>query len=350
MIFFPPKSFLGIDIGSSSIKIVELSRAGKKIKLENYIEVEATEKMPFLTYKEKKAVFSNKEISQTIRFILEESKIKTKKAIFTLPDYSTLFTWFDLPPMKKEEIPEAVKYQARQHIPFPLAEVVLDWQVIEGGKKEEKIKILLVVIPNEAVNQYSTIATLSQVQPHALEAEVFAFARSSVREKNKIIALIDIGARTTTCSIIDNGVLKRSYSFDTSGEALTEGIAKFLNIDYDKAEELKKSYGLLPPAKDSGVGVKEILLPLISIILQEIKRVLENFYQSETKPIQKVILGGGGGLLPGLKEYFQEELKKEVQIANPFSELLYPPILEKRLKEIGPFYAIAVGAALRGFE
>ena len=343
MIFFPPKSFLGIDIGSSSIKVVELSRAGKKIKLENYLEVEPTEKKPFLTYKETKAVLSSREISQTLRFSLEESKIKTKKAIFTLPDYSTLFTWFDLPPMGKEEIPEAVKYQARQHIPFPLAEVTLDWQIIEAPEKERKIKILLVAIPNEVVNQYSTIATLSQLQPQALEAEVFAFAKSSAREKNKTVVLIDIGARSTTCSIIDNGVLKRSYSFDISGEELTELISKSLNIDYDEAEELKKSYGL---AKN----LKEILHSLINIILQEIKKVLENFYHSEAKSVQKVILGGGGALLPGLKEYFQEELKKEVQIANPFSNLLYPPGLEKTLKEIGPSYAIAVGAALRGFE
>jgi type IV pilus assembly protein PilM len=343
MIFFPPKSFLGIDIGSSSIKIVELARAGKEIKLENYLEAEATEKTPFLAYKEKKTVLSSREISQTLRFILEESKIKTKKAIFSLPDYSTLFTWFDLPPMGKEEIPEAVRYQARQHIPLPLAEVTLDWQVIEAPEKEGKIKVLLVVIPNEVVNQYSAIASLSQLQPQALEAEVFAFARSSAREKNKTVALIDIGARTTTCSIIDNGVLKRSYSFDVSGEDLTELIAKSLNIDYDEAEELKKSYGL-------SKNLKEVLLSLINIILEEIKKVLENFYHSEAKPVQKVILAGGGALLPGLREYFQEELKKEVQIANPFSSLLYPPGLEKTFKEIGPFYPIAIGAALRGLE
>ena len=354
MVFFPfktiSKSCLGIDIGSSSIKIIELSKSGKRIKLENYVEAEASQRRPFLTYEETMAVLSSRDIAQTLQFILNQTKIKTKKAIFTLPDYSTFFTWFDLPTMSKEEIPEAVKYEARQHIPFPLAEVTLDWQIIKGGDKEGKIRILLVVVPNEVINQYSKIATLSQLNCQVLEAETFAFARSSVREKDKTIALVDIGAKTTTCSIIDNGILKRSYSFDTSGEELTEVIANTLNLDYQKAEELKKKCGFstspLLPAKN----LREILLPVIDLMLNEIKKILENFYQAETKAVQKIILGGGSAFMLGLREYFQDNLKKEVEIAAPFFNIFYPPILEKTLKKIGPSYAIAVGAGLRGFE
>lgn len=354
MIFFPfkiiAKSSLGIDIGSFSIKVVELSRAGKRVKLENYVEVQASPRKSFLTHEETTPILSSQEIAETLQFILDQSKIKTKKAIFTIPDFSSFFTWFALPQMSKEEIPEAVKYEARQHIPFPLSEVTLDWQIIEGGEKEGKTKILLVAVPNETVNQYSKIAALSQLDVPVLEAEVFAFSRSSCREKNKTIALVDIGARTTTCSIIDNGVLKRSYSFDISGEELTDMICGSLNIDYQEAEELKKNYGLSSKGIERAQNLKEILLSPIGSILNEIKKVLENFYQSETKAVQKIILGGGSSLLPGLKEYLGEELKKEIEIANPFFNIFYPPTLEKTLKEIGPSYAIAVGAALRGLE
>ncbi|MBU4299405.1 type IV pilus assembly protein PilM [Patescibacteria group bacterium] len=332
------RSFLGIDIGSSSIKVVELSRTGKTIKLENYAEAAAS--IPLL---------SSQETAQNLRFILEQAKIKTKKAVFTLPDFSSFFTWFDLPPMSEAEIPEAVRYEAKQHIPTPLSGVTLDWQIIEGGGKGKKIKILLVVVPNEFVVQYSTIAKLSQIEPQVLEAEVFALSRSSLVNENKITALVDIGARSTTCSIIDNGVLKRSYSFDLSGNELTQIISQSLNIDELKAEELKKKYGLLTN-RVKEKNLREILLPLINLILNEIKKVLENFYQSETKTVQKVILAGGTALLPGLREYFESDLKKEVKITEPFFGISHPQTLEKTLKEIGPSYAIAVGAALRGLE
>lgn len=350
MIFSPFKmiarSCLGVDIGSSSIKVVELSKSGKRIRLENYIEAQSLPKKPFLTYRETSATLSSQDIAQTLQFILKQSNIKTKKAIFTIPDFSSFFTWFDLPKMEEEEIPEAIKYEARQHVPFPLSEVTLDWQIIGDGGKEEKLKILLVAVHNEIINQYSKIALLCQFELQALEAEVFALSRSSVKEKNKIIALVDIGARTTTCSIIDNGVLKRSYSFDISGEELTHIISRSLNVDFQKAEEIKKNYGIFSKEK----SLKEILLPLLGLILTEVKKVLENFYQSESKGVQKIILSGGGVLLSGLKEYFEEDLKKEVEIASPFSGIFYPPVLEKTLKEIGPSYAIAVGAALRGLE
>ncbi len=349
MISFPFKiitrSSLGIDIGSSSIKVVELSKSGKRVKLENYAETQSSQEKPFRTLEETIPLLSFQEIAKNIKFILEQAKIKTKKAILTIPDFSSFFTWFDLPLMSKAEIPEAVRYEARQHIPSPLSEVTLDWQIMEEEEKGKKIKILLVAVPNEFVEQYSMISTLAQLELKALEAEVFALARSSLANENKTVVLVDIGARSTTCSVIDNGVLKRSYSFDISGDELTQVISKSLSIDELKAEELKKNYGIL-----KGRDTREILIPIIDLILTEIKKVIENFYQSETKTVQKVILAGGTALLPGLKEYFEDDLKKEVKIANPFFGIFYPPVLEKTLKEIGPSYAIAVGAALKGLD
>ena len=93
-----------------------------------------------------------------------------------------------------------------------------------------------------------------------------------------------------------------------------------------------------------------MLLPLIDLALKEIEMIAKNFHQIEGKEIQKFIIAGGTALLPGLKEYFEDYLKKEVEIANPFSKIFYPPILEKTLKKMGPAYAIAVGMALRGLE
>jgi type IV pilus assembly protein PilM len=346
-----PKKNLGVDIGTSAIKIVELGSFAGRIKLENYGEITARVlyQKPFRTFEKSTLLLSVQDISRAIKAVLEETKIKTKESIFSIPDFTTLFTTFELPPMTAEELPQAVQAEARRHIPLPLGEVTLDWQLIEGrvsDQKDTKLKILLVAVPNEVINQYQQIAELSDLKLLAMEAEVFGLMRSLIEKKEKrVIGIIDIGARTTTCSIIEKGVLRISYSFDISGDDLTERIIKGLETKEEMAENLKRKYGI-----SESRDIREILLPSIDIILRESEKIFRNFYLQEGKEIDKIILAGGTALMPGILEYFQNYFKKEIEIANPFLKIFYPPILEKSLKEMGPSYAIAVGMALRGFE
>ncbi|MFA4998885.1 MAG: type IV pilus assembly protein PilM [Candidatus Paceibacterota bacterium] len=355
-----PKKFLGIDIGTSSIKIVEISRWGERKKLENYGEVSADilYEKPFRTFEKSTLTLSSQDVSKAIKGVLEEIKTKTKQCIISIPDFSSFFTNFELPPMTKEEFDQAIRYEARQHIPLPLGEVTLDWQILKGevsDSQKSKLKILLVAVPNEIINQYKEIATLSQLELVALEAEVFGLSRSLIGEDDKgVISIIDIGAQSTTCSIIDKKVLKTSHSFDIGGNELTDRISKALSVDHKIASDFKKKYGI---STREGLGltiqqnIKDILLPLIDIIIREVDKIFINFQQTEGKEVQKIIIAGGTALAPGLKEYFQDYFKKaEVQIANPFSDIFCPPILENTLKEMGPAYSIAVGMALRGLE
>lgn len=347
-----PKKILGIDIGTSAIKIVELSGPKERIKLENYGEMStrAPYKRPFRTFQKNTLLLSNQEVAKAIGVISETAKIKTKEAIFSIPDFSSFFTFFKLPPMTREEVPSAVQFEARQHIPLPLSEVTLDWSIIEGEvsdrKKSAGLKVLLVAVPHEVINQYQEIARLSQIRLLSLEAEIFGLVRSLIKDKKGIIGLVDMGAQSTTISIAENGILKKTHSFDISGNELSQLLSKSLNISYNEAEEMKKTYGIGPPETIA----KKALSPLIDLMLAEIKRISQSFYQTEGKEIEKVILAGGSALLPGLKEYSSNQLKKKVELANPFAEIFYPPILEQTLKEMGPSYAIAVGMALRGLE
>jgi len=353
-----PNRFLGIDIGTSSIKVVELSRWRDRIKLENYGEIQASAlfKKPFRTFERNTLSLSHQNIARAIKAILEEANVKTRQVTFSIPDFSSFFTNFELPAMTEEELPQAVTYEAKRYIPMPLGEVTLDWQVIEGtpSEKESKLKILVVAVPNEVINQYKAIAEGSQLELRALEAEVFGLLHSLV-EKETVgpVALVDIGDRTTTCSIIDDRTLYASHSFDLSGDELTEVISRGLSMDYKAAEDLKEKYGILEigdEKREKGKEIREILLPLVNVILKEIERVCQHFKQTEGKEVKTVILAGGTALLPGLREHIQQHLKKEVKVANPFSNLLYPPILENTLKKMGPSFAIAVGMALRGLK
>ncbi len=358
MIWFPfkraAKSFLGIDIGTSFIRVVELGRKGQGLKLENYGEVKNSSfpKTPFRVFEKNTLLLSDKEIARLIKLILKTTGIQTKIVNFSLPDFSSFFTNFELPPMSQKELAQAVKYEARSHIPLPLSEVVLDWLVIDGevsDKPKTPLKILVVAIPNEVINQYQKIASFSQFQIKDLEAEVFALSRFLLKTEQKITGIVDIGARSSTCSILEKGILKTSHSFNISGNELTEVLSRSMGISYEKAEVLKKTEGLVE-VEGREKNVREILQPLVDLILAEIKRIFDNFYQQENKRVEKIVLAGGTALMPGLKEYFSEELKKEVVIADPFSNITFPPILDETLKEMGPTYAIAVGLAMKGLE
>lgn len=345
------KKFVGIDIGTASVKIVELSHSGEKIKLENYGEMSLKPISETQTEMPEKSILlvSNQEIAECIQTILKAAKIETKEAFFSIPDFSSFFTSFRLPPMTKEEIPEAARFEARQHIPLPLSEVVLDWSVIENNasnNKKEGPKILLVAVPHEVINQYQEIAQMLKIKVLALEAEVFGLVRALIKEKKGVVAIIDIGAQTSTISIIENGILKTSHSFDVSGNEFTRVISKSMDIDYNEAERVKRRYGI----KFLETKASRALLPLIDLILAELDKISRELYLTKGKEIDKVILCGGTALLPGLREYFADNLKKTVEIAHPLSDISYPSVLEETVKEMGPSYAVTVGITLRGFR
>ncbi|MDA1337563.1 MAG: type IV pilus assembly protein PilM [bacterium] len=343
---FLPKSSLGIDIGTSTIKVVEIARWGSKKSLKNYGEMrsEVLYDKPFRTAEKSSLLLSANEIARALRGILQETKIETKDAVFSIPDFSSFFTHFELPPMTKEELPEAVSYEARKHVPLPFSEVTFDWQILNKkrfGLPKEPARILMVAVPNELINQYQEIARLSELSLTTLEAEVFGLIRSSLKDKNESVVILDIGAQTTTINAVRKGILQSSRSIDVGGGNLSERIAKSLSIGREEAEKQKREKGLV--SKE----LKTILTPLVDTVVSEIKQAIGEFAPGE---IQRIVLGGGSALLPGLTEYIKESLNMETELIDPFRSVFYPPVLEGTIKEMGPSYGVAVGMALRGLE
>ncbi len=347
---FFPKRMVGVDIGTSSVKIVEISRFGGGKTLENYGEIKSS----FL-YKESldnvekgSYLLSNDVASRAIRGILDESRIKTKAAIFSIPDYSTFCTSFDIPPMTAKEIPGAIRYNASQYITLPISEVTLDWKIVSNpsGDKNAPSKVFLVAVPNQVVLEYKNVAKLAGLQLYALEAEALGITRALIKNSKKAVCLMDIGVQSSTINIIDKGFLKKSYSFNFNSGQLAHVISSTLNIGYDEAEEIKNNDGLLNVRQD----IAKTLYQLIDPLLVEVRNIASEFAQAEGKEIEEIYLTGGTANLPGLKEYFAESLKKSVFVPNCFSDFLYPPILEETLKKMGPSFSAAVGVALGGLE
>lgn len=347
--FFPQK-MLGIDVGTGSIKVVEVSKWGQGKTLENYGEIKSLSlyKEPFKSNERGSYLLSNYFVSRAVRAILDEAKIKTKAVIFSIPDFSTFCTSFDLPPMTEKELPDAVYYSAPQYIPLPITETTLDWKVISGnpGDKQSSIKIFLVAIPKQVVEDYQKVAQMADLELYAVESETLALTRALVRENKECLCAIDIGVQSTTISIIDKGNLKSSYSFNFAGGQLTYALQSALGLGHTQAEEIKNTEGLI----SSKESISKTLYLLIDPLLNEVKKLLADFYLREGKDIKLIYLTGGTSLLPGLKEYFEEILKVKVEIPNCFSSLLYPPILGGSLEKMAPSFSVAVGVALGGLE
>jgi type IV pilus assembly protein PilM len=353
-----PHNFLGIDIGTSAIRLVEISSWAGRKKLESYGEIPASVlyKKPYRTFEKNTLLFSNDDIARAIQAVIDEAGMKADRVVFSIPDFSTFFTNFELPPMTDREIPQAIRSEARRHIPLPLSEVALDWQIIPQpqNSKSKEIRILLVAVPNETINKYKSISKKLDLEMLGLEAEVFGMTRSLISEQERrAVALIDIGGRSTSCSIMYRGILRRSHSFDASGGTIVERLSKSLGINREEAESKIKKFGIL--GKESGypeaTDVKGAIEPVISLMVNEIGDTFQTFQAREGTDVEKIILAGGTALLPGLNVFFQRRFpEKEIKIANPFEELYFPPILSQRLRMIGPSYAIATGMALKGLE
>ncbi len=343
------RKYLGVDVGSSSIRVVELSGKKGNVTLENYAEMSIshlTDKM-FFNERENKLSLSSEDVAETIKSIMKEAGIRTKKAYFAIPDFVSFFTSFNLPAMKEEEIASAVQFHSRQYIPLSLSEVVLDWSIAEDKKPKkagEDIEITLVAVPNEVIEQYQDIARRCSLDIGAMEGEVFGLSRSLAKNKPGIMAIADMGAQSTTISIIDEGILKTTHSLDIAGNMLADQVASSLRMDYNEALEYLIENGLKEES------IKQSVTLLMESFFSEINRVFRSFQRERNKKIEKIMFAGGVSTLPGFADYAAGLVDVGIEEADCFNNISHPPALRDVLKEISPLYAIATGMALRGIE
>ncbi|OHA63465.1 MAG: hypothetical protein A3E07_00980 [Candidatus Wildermuthbacteria bacterium RIFCSPHIGHO2_12_FULL_45_9] len=345
-----PKSFIGVDIGTSALRVVELSGWGDRKTLKNYaqLRVESLYDKPFRAYEQNSLALSSQDLARALRALFEDAGMKNRKAIFSISDFSSFFTSFELPAtITRKELESAVQFEARKHIPLSLSEVTMDWQILDGpdkGKGTNPYRVLMVAVPNEIVNEYQNIAKIAGIELIAIEAEVFGVIRACLPEEHGLTLLIEMGAQTTTISVVENRKLYLSRSMDQGGNALTRRISEALAIDYLAAEKEKIAKGL-----DVKVGETKILLPIVDLIVTEVDKFRQVAERQEKKTIGKIVIAGGSARLPGLAAYMQSKIGVPAEVANPFREIVYPPVLEPVVQDMGPAFSVAIGIALRGF-
>lgn len=334
------KSYLGIDIGTLSIKVVELSNENNRPKLQNYA---------ILTnygLTESSKIFGGEAILM-LRKIIKESEVGSREANMSAPIFSSFLTVIELPQMSESEIAAAVQFEAKKYIPVPLESVLIDWSLI-GINENGSISVILVAIPKDLVNEYAAVARETDLKLLNLELETMSAARALIGSDPVPSVLLDMGSRDTTISIVDGGHLRISHSIETSGEDLTRTLAGSLNVGWRRAEELKKEHGLEVMDKNNQIG--GVLIPLLDNIINATKNIINLYFDKTNKKVEKLIIYGGAAKMSGFSEYLGKGLGIDVLIGNPFSKVIYNERLSPIIKEIGHEFTVAIGLALKAAQ
>ncbi len=346
---FGAQSYLGVDIGTTSIKIVEVSKGKVKPELKNYGILESyghLERVNNAIQTSSLKIVEN-DTAELLKLLIKNSKFKTSEAVASIPSFAAFITLLEIPQMSDTEITSSMKYQLGQYVPLPASEVTIDWTKVGERQDEQgfvKEQILLISVPNEVIKKYTNIFKLAGLKLRAIEVESLSLLRSVELEDDAPTLIVDIGARSTNIVIAEQKALKYNYQTDFSGTNLTQVLSSGLGINIRRAEKIKKEKGLLDT---SGSEISTLMAPFLDAILDEVRRAKNKYEQSFNNPIKRIILSGGGSKLLGIDGYFSNQFNLPVSIGDPFRKVEYPSAIEPLTRELGPSFAVAIGLGIK---
>jgi len=355
---------IGVDIGSSAIKVVEIKRKEGKAVLETYgaialgpygdLDAGTVTNLPI-----EKIVLALKEV-------IKQSGVTDKSLAMSIPVQSSLIFTIELPAqIKKEEIATIVPTEARKYIPVAITEVSIDYFILpkkepsfselnadpnnnDSSKETEKMNVLVVATQNDAVAKYRSIASQCNVESSFFEIEIFSSIRANFEHELSPVLLMDFGASRTKLSIVEFGLVKSYHTIDRGGADITNSVSRSLSIPFSEAEKMKKDFGFFGnPAEKS---LSDIIKTHVDYIFSETNNVLLGYEKKYGRTVSKIIFTGGGSLLKGLKEVAENNFQAEIEIGHPFSKVGAPEFLEKVLETMGSEFAVALGLALRKLQ
>lgn len=334
---------VGIDIGSKTIKVVEIKYEGNTpvLKAAGIVGVKDVS-IDKIQNDNEIAI-----LAQTIKTLFQTAKISSKEVIVALPESLVFTRNVKFPPLTDQEIASAVKWQAEDIVPIPAKDAILQHIILErkDNAQPPEVSVLVVAAPRALVEKYIKILTAAGLTVVGAETELIALNRAMSIDSQTIM-LIDFGAKSTDIAISKKGQLVFSRTIPTAGEALTRVIAQNLAVDPTQAEEYKKTYGLNESQIEGKVS--QAITPVFKIIVEEIKKAI-NFYQSEEKgdTPNLIVLSGGSSGLPQVGSSLTKLVGTEVVIANPFAKVSVNPQVGQSLLPYAPLYSIAVGLAMK---
>ena len=347
---------LGIDFGTTGVKIVELKKEDNVPVLSNYAFSYDSSSLLQMSGLE----ILDGQTGKILHDVIKRGSFETKRAVVGIPSFLALISFIELPEMPTSEIEKAIRFEAAKFIPTPIEEVSLGWEAVgsyqerpvEGSqpiRPGQKMQIMVVTVPNSAIEKLSSVVDGSRLNMVAMEVENFATVRCLVGNDKGTFMVVNIGAKATDFTIVSDGVIRVTRSIDIGGVEISRAIASGLGVDLQRADRIKRSnqVNLLDP-KDR---LSSLVNPVVGVIADEIRRLWELYHKKNPlKKIEKMIFTGGTSKIATLVEYFSKQLSLECQKGNSLARIGVKKEHQEIVQQVAPELTVAIGLALRGLE
>jgi type IV pilus assembly protein PilM len=325
------KTIVGLDVGSSSIKAVELKKKGGQIEVA-HLGLEPLSSDIVVD----SMIVDSGTVSSAISKLFADCLIKTKAVATAVSGHSVIVKKISLPSMSDQELAETIEKEAAQHIPFDLSDVSLDYQILSEEAGSPQMDVLLVAVKKDKILNYTNVLSMSGRTPAIVDID--ALALQNCYEYNyqpapgQVVALLNLGASVMNINIVKGTTPLFPRDVSVGGHQYTDSLQKELDLNFDDAEKLKQ---------------------VTEIIVLEIQKTFDFFRASAAgEHIEKIYLAGGSAKVPGLMEALRQEFSMPVELLNPFQRVVPPTdgpgadLVEQNPGQL----AVAVGLALRSFE
>lgn len=354
---------LGVDVGTSGIKVVEIVPENGRLRLSRYGYSEPAGSVKI----EGSLLDDAPRAAETLRKIMKESDMKATRAVASLPSSKVFHAMITLPVPKdpKEDLKPIIEAQARKLLPLPLEEMILDSNILDKDllpkvgatkpdepapeptdKSKKYIRVLLTGAPKALVAKYVEVFRLAKLELVSLETEVFAVIRSLVGKDKSRVMIVDMGAERTNIAVIDKGVPYLTRGIKSGGNAITQALATSMSVSFEEAEAMKRDL-----AYSSTQGLPAPLEEAVKPVLHEIKYTLQLYAEQsfhDNSTVEKIVITGGSSHVPGLIPYLTTALNVNVYHGDPWARVATVPEARPVLDEVGPRLAVAIGLAMRG--
>ncbi|MBU8895975.1 pilus assembly protein PilM [Corallococcus sp. H22C18031201] len=349
------KLALGLDIGSTSIKMIMLKEQRKRGEIGFALQSFGMKPLPPEAIVDG-ALMNSTAIVQAVQELMSELKVKGKEVAIGVSGHSVIIKKIQMPRMSQEELEESIQWEAEQYIPFDVKDVNIDTQILDGGGNDAtgQMDVLLVAAKKDMINDYTTVVSEAGLAPVVVDVDAFAvqnmFSTNYDLPEKETVVLINAGASVVNINIIANGVTVFTRDVTIGGNQFTEEIQKQLNVSYEEAEALKIGGNRADADAVVPQEVERVLSSVAEQVAGEIQRSLD-FYAGTAADsnFTKVYLSGGTAKIPALFKTIEARTGVPVEILNPFRKIevdnrKFDPAF---IMDVAPMAAVAVGLALR---
>ncbi|PIR23931.1 MAG: pilus assembly protein PilM [Deltaproteobacteria bacterium CG11_big_fil_rev_8_21_14_0_20_45_16] len=348
------RGVLGLDIGSHSIKIMELKEGkGGTWKLLKY----GLHKLPAEAIVDG-SIMNSAAVVEGIRDLVARHKIKTRDVSTCISGHSVIIKKITLPAMSEEELAESIQWEAEQYIPFSISDVNIDTQILSLNEDSGQMDVLLVAAKKDIIQEYTAVVQEAGLKPLIMDVASFTientFDLSEEAQPNEVVALVNIGASLININILNNGVTSFTRDINMGGNQFTEEIQKQLNVSYEEAEALKLGGNISSSSSTTEAIVPQevgsILRSTSEAMSVEIQRSIDFYLATATRVrLSRVVVSGGTAKVAGLKEALESTLNVKVEISYPFRNITFNPkeFDPDYLADLAPLSSVVTGLAVR---